>query len=43
MMLLILILVFAIFIEVVVFVIRMVLKSKKIDEEETIDEVIDRK
>lgn len=43
MMLLILILVFAIFIEVVVFVIRMVLKSNKTDEEETIDEVIDRK
>ena len=43
MMLLILILVFAIFIEDVVFVIRMVLKSKKTDEEETIDEVIDRK
>ena len=43
MMLLVLILTFAIFIEIAVFIIRMVLKNKKTDEEETIDEVIDRK
>lgn len=41
MMLLILILVFAVFIEIAVFVIRMLLKSKKTDDEATIDEVVD--
>ena len=41
MMLLILILVFAVFVEIAVFVIRMLLKSKKTDDEATIDEVVD--
>ena len=41
MMLLILILVFAVFVEIAVFVIRMLLKSKKTDDEVTIDEVVD--
>ena len=41
MMLLILILVFAVFVEIAVFVIRMLLKSKKKDDEATIDEVVD--
>jgi hypothetical protein len=40
-MLLILILVFAVFVEIAVFVIRMLLKSKKTDDEATIDEVVD--
>lgn len=43
MMILILILVFAVFIEVAIFIIRMLLKNKKTDEEETIDDVIKRK
>ena len=41
MMLLILILVFAVFVEIAVFVIRMLLKSKKTEDEATIDEVVD--
>ena len=41
MMLLILILVFAVFVEIAVFVIRMLLKSKKTEAEATIDEVVD--
>ena len=41
MMLLVLILTISIFIEIAIFIIRMVLKNKKTDEEETIDEVIE--